>query len=122
VNVSLGVAEVKPQVIERRRSRRYRYSVPISIRTAYATDIRAMSVEISETGASLMTGGNLKVGEIVQLDPIGDDAAQAIVRRNVGKIYGLEFLCLSAAQSEQIRRMCAKLPAYCSNSVDVWKQ
>jgi c-di-GMP-binding flagellar brake protein YcgR len=122
MNSNLGIAEVKTQPFERRRARRYRYSAPICIRTAHASEIRAMSVEISETGASVITASSLKVGEIIELKPIGGDIAKAIVRRNVGKVYGLEFLCLTAAQSEEIRRMCSNLPAYWSNTVDVWKQ
>jgi hypothetical protein len=122
VNPNPGAGEEEPPTFERRRSRRYRYSAPISIRTERATDIQGVSIEISETGTSMMTSAELKVGETVELEPVGGRATKAIVRRNVGKLYGLEFLCLNPAQVEEIRKICKNLPAYRSNTVDVWKR
>jgi hypothetical protein len=120
VNPNLGTGQTKPPAFERRRARRYWYSAPISIRTARAGDLQAVSIEISEMGTSLMTSAELRVGETIELDPVGGKTAKAIVRRNVGKLYGLEFLCLNPAQVEEIRKICTNLPAYRPNTVDVW--
>jgi hypothetical protein len=116
MNPGLGVTAVQPQLGERRKFRRYRYNVPISIRTADGQEARGMSVDISETGMLIVGSASLKVGEVVELEPIGGGVAKTIVRRNSGKLYGFEFPELSAAQVGQIRKMCEKLPQHWSKS------
>jgi hypothetical protein len=119
---SVGATEISPQVVERRKFPRYRYSAPLNIRTGDLPEIPAMSLEISESGASLMTGAALKVGEIVELEPIGGDVANAIVRRNLGKLYGVEFVGLNSSQVLEIRMMCQMLPTYRSTISGLWPQ
>jgi hypothetical protein len=120
VNTELGIAEVKPHAVERRRFPRYHYSAPIFIR-ASALEGRGMSIEISECGMSLMANVSLLVGDIVELEPVGGETAKAILRRNVGKLYAFEFLSLNTAQVKRIRRTCRRLPAYRLKTLDVWQ-
>jgi hypothetical protein len=79
-------------------------------------------MEISECGMSLMVGGPLKGGDIVELEPIGGGRATAVVRRGLGKLYGFEFLQLSSEQAANIREMCKMLPSYRSKTLDLWER
>jgi hypothetical protein len=79
-----------------------------------------MSVEISESGASVIVGASLKVGDMVELEPVGGSPAAAVVRRSLGKICGFEFLDLSQHQAGKIREMCKMLPQYRSKTLDIW--
>ncbi len=119
---SVGVIEIVPQLVERRRFPRFRYSAPLNIRTGALPEIQGMSLEISESGASILTCATLKVGDIVELEPIGGGVAKAIVRRNLGKLYGLEFFGLSSSQAQKISMMCQKLPRYHSKTLDIWQE
>jgi len=119
---SLPTPEVPAGVAERRRFPRYRYSAPINVRPANVSERRGMSVEISECGASIVVGASLNVGDTVQLEPIGGGVAQAVVRRSRGRLYGFEFLALSAEQAAKIREICRMLPRYHSKTLDLWEQ
>lgn len=81
-----------------------------------------MTVEISECGASIVVGASLTVGDTVELEPVGGGIASAVVRRNFGRLYGFEFLNLSAEQAEKIKEMCKMLPLYRSKTLDLWKR
>jgi hypothetical protein len=121
MNPGLAVPAVVPSVSERRRFPRYRYSVPIIVRSANAPESRAMSVEISECGLSAVTGAALTVGDSVELDPIGGRSVTAIIRRRFGRFCGFEFMNLSAEQAGKIREMCRMLPQYRSKTLDPWQ-
>ncbi len=121
MNIGLGVVEVKPQVVERRRFRRYHYSAPIFVRTSDGAEVRGMSIEISECGTSLMATASLKVGDIVELEPVGGETAKAILRRKMGRLHAFEFLAPSSTQLKRIRRMCRMLPAYRVKTLDIWE-
>jgi hypothetical protein len=121
VNLGLGIAGVTPHVAERRRFRRYHYAAPVAIRCSDGVEVRGMSMEISEGGMSLLATASLKVGDLVELEPIGGEPAKAILRRIVGKLYGFEFLGLNSLQLKRIRRMCKMLPPFQSRTLDVWK-
>ena len=121
VNPGLGEIEVKPHLAERRRFRRYHYNAPVSIRCSNGIEVRGMSMEISEGGVSLLATASLSVGDFVELEPIGGEAAKAILRRIVGKLYGFEFLALNSLQVKRIRRACKLLPPFQSKTLDVWK-
>jgi hypothetical protein len=121
MNPGLSVPAVVPTVSERKRFPRYRYSVPIIIRPANATESPAMSVEISEYGLSAVTGISLNVGDLVELEPIGGRSVTAVIRRRFGRFCGFEFLNLSTEQAEKIREMCRRLPQYRSKTLDLWQ-
>jgi hypothetical protein len=121
VNPGVGVLEIKPHVGERRKFRRYHYSAPICIRCPGSIEVRGMGLEISEGGISLLASASLNVGDVVELDPIGGEAAKAILRRIVGKLYAFEFVSLNSRQLRRIRRMCRTLPAFHLKTLDVWQ-
>ena len=116
------VTEVALNVSERRRFPRYRYSAPIIVRPANVSEVRGMTVEISECGASVIVGALLKVGDTVELEPLGGGRAAAVVRRSFGKLCGFEFLDLSPEQAGKIRDMCRMLPLYRSKTLDLWER
>ena len=121
MNPSLKTAEIKPHVPERRRFPRYHYSAPIAIRPSDGAEVRGISMEISEGGISLLATASLKVGDTVELDPVGGGATKAILRRVVGKLYGFEFIRPGPAQRKQIRKMCQMLPLFQSHALDLWR-
>jgi hypothetical protein len=110
-------SELVPQnlpeaVPERRRHLRYRFSVPLTIHSADGASIPAMSIEISESGISAITAGPLRLNETVELEPVAAGKVLALVRRDIGRVYGFEFINLSAEQVQRIRESCKMLARY----------
>jgi hypothetical protein len=97
---------------DRTRHPRYRFSVPITIRFADGTAIPGISIEISESGISAITADPVKMDDTVQLEPIAGGKVSAVVRRNVGRLYGFEFLNLTAEQTRRINESCKMLARY----------
>ena len=104
---------------DRRRHPRYRFSVPITIRSAEGTAIPGISIEISESGISAITADSLKVGDTVELEPIAGGKVSAVVRRNVGRLYGFEFLDLTAEQTQRINESCKMLARYLGKTLRI---
>jgi hypothetical protein len=100
---------------DRRRHSRYRFSAPISVRTSDGQVIRAMTLEISESGLSAMLASPLKVGDSVRLEPVLTAEVAAQVRHNVGAIYGFEFLQLTEEQIGKLRDNCGRMQRYPPN-------
>ena len=71
-----------------------------------------MTIEISESGMSICTGAPLIVGDRVDLEPIGGGRVSAVVRRKLGKVYGVEFVSVTAERTQAIRRLCGRLPLF----------
>jgi hypothetical protein len=97
---------------DRRRYRRYRFSAPISICCADHTAVPGVTVEISQSGMSIMTSGEFKPGEFVDLVPVAGSTLAAVVKRNTGRIYGFEFIDTTPQQVQRIAEMCRMLPLY----------
>jgi len=106
-------------VSDRRRHARYRFSTPITVHPSNRPAMPGMSLEISESGMSVLIGDALKVGEAVRLQPIAGGDVSALVRRQTGKIYGLEFLNLTSAQMQRIAENCKRLPLYRDNTLGI---
>jgi hypothetical protein len=104
---------------DRRRHTRYRLSVPLTIHTADGALMRGISIEISASGTSAIVADSLKVNDTVELEPIAAVKVLARVRHNVGKIYGFEFLNLTAEQAQRITENCRMLPRYESRSLGI---
>jgi len=81
--------------------------------------VKAVSLEISESGMSALVSGALPVGEAVDLEPIAGSRVSALIRRHNGKIYGFEFLNLTQAQVRQIAQDCKALPKFQTRVLDV---
>jgi hypothetical protein len=112
MQTNLDPREVSETPPDRRLHPRYRFSVPITIRSSNGASIPGISIEISETGISAITADSLEVNEMVELEPIAAGKVLALVRRNVGRVYGFEFLNLAPDQTQQIRASCKLLSRY----------
>jgi hypothetical protein len=78
-----------------------------------------MTIEISVTGLSAIVSSALNIGDAVELHPIADGIVCAEERHNVGKLYGFEFVGLTAKQRRKIARECRDLPIYNRNSLGI---
>jgi len=105
--------------VDRRRHPRYRFSTPLTIRSADGEIMRAITIEISASGVSAITERSLRLNDRVELEPIAASKVLAVVRHNVGKIYGFEFLELSSEQSHAIVESCKLLPQYRAKSLGI---
>jgi len=104
---------------DRRRHPRYRLSVPLTIRVADGAVVRGISVEISTSGLSAIVAEPLQLNDTVELEPISALNVLALVKRRIGKIYGFEFLQLTAEQNQQIVDRCKSLPQYRGKSLGI---
>ncbi len=105
--------------LDRRRHPRYRLSVPISVHAPEGPAIPAITLEISAAGLSAVLAVPVKVGDTMQLEGIVAGAVSAQVRRQVGRVYGFEFLQLTPEQSSKIQDHCRILPLYPSNHTGI---
>jgi hypothetical protein len=104
---------------DRRRHPRYHFSVPITIHAANGVAIPGITIEISESGLSAITANPLKITDTVELEPIAGGKVPAVVQRNVGRLYGFEFLNLTAEQIQRINESCKKLARYQANTLGI---
>jgi hypothetical protein len=105
--------------IDRRRYRRYRLAIPISVHSVEGTVIPAITLEISDGGLSAVLAAPLKVGDRVQLEKLARGTISAQVCRQIGRVYGFEFLQLTNDQADKIREECRRLPLYPSNQTGI---
>lgn len=105
--------------VDRRRHPRYRFSVPLTIRSTDGEITRAITLEIGASGVSAITERSLRLNDTVELEPIAAGKVLALVRRNVGRIYGFEFLALSSEQAHTIVERCKLLPRYLGKSLGI---
>jgi hypothetical protein len=100
-----------------RRYPRFAVDVRLQVRMFQDGEFRTCwghSTEIGQDGIGATLTGELEAGEIVSLDiplPLSPYPVKvrAIVRYRQGLRYGFEFLTLSEAQRETIRRVCEML-------------
>jgi hypothetical protein len=116
---TIEVEQTTPPVLDRRKRPRYRFSAPITVWLPNGSSVRAITLEISESGLSACLTGPLTVGDTADLEPVGGGRAQAIVRRKVGTVYGFECLALSEEQLAHIRASCSRLPLYQSGVLGI---
>jgi hypothetical protein len=102
-----------------RRFPRHQIDVRVSVHTFRSgEDISfwGRSTELGEDGIGATLTGELEPGEVVSMELLLPMAPfpikfRALVRYRDGLRHGFEFLALSAAQREEIRRVCATLSA-----------
>jgi c-di-GMP-binding flagellar brake protein YcgR len=104
---------------DRRRHPRYRFSTPITIRSADGLATRGITIEISQSGMSAITADALTINETVELEPIAAGKVSAVVHRAVGRVYGFEFLNLTPEQGQKITEICKSLPLYRGKSLGI---
>ncbi|MGB9074980.1 MAG: PilZ domain-containing protein [Terriglobales bacterium] len=109
--MSLELHSARTAVAERgpvRRHPRTLFSVPLMLRhlvTGGIRSLRGISLDIGEGGLGAIVQGDLRVGEMVEVDvhiPKGPLSAVAIVRHTSNVQSGLEFLGLTAEERQQI--------------------
>ena len=119
MQTDLDARNVSESLPDRRRHARYRFTVPINIYPADGVGIPGISLEISESGLSAITATSLQLGAIVELEPVLASRVSAIVRHNVGRLYGFEFLNLTTEQTSQIKESCKTRSRYLSGTLGI---
>lgn len=104
---------------DRRRHARFRICIPVTIRSTDGAAFSAVSLEISQSGMSAMAGGAMGAGETVEIERVTEGAITAVVRHNTGKLYGFEFVKISAAQVHEILERCKRLPPFGRNALGI---
>jgi len=109
--------------VDQRRYPRFELSVPVILRRTKAGSwdvvMPCMSVEISEGGLSLISSGQLPIGEEVEVEfrlPFGTVTARGMIRNQMAFRCGLEFTALDSAVCEKIKSFCETLPRYVGGS------
>jgi hypothetical protein len=97
---------------DRRQHSRHCYARPIVVWFKDGSTHSGMSFELSQGGISAMIKGELNIGEQVELSTIVGYRLSGVVRRHHGKLYGFEFLNLTAEQSQKLADHCEKLPIF----------
>jgi hypothetical protein len=93
--------------------------VPLTIRSTDGEITRAITLEISASGVSAITERSLRLNDTVELEPIAGSKVLAVVRRNVGRIYGFESLALSSEQAHTVVERSKLLPRYQGKSLGI---
>jgi hypothetical protein len=78
-----------------------------------------MTLEISEKGLSAILASPLAIGGTVHLEPVAASTVIAQVRYIVGRVYGFEFLHVTAEQTNKLRDDCRRLPLYPPNKMGI---
>jgi hypothetical protein len=105
-----------------RSSRRYPVAAEVTVRLVrhgQAQVVQGRTLDMSEDGAGIRATTDMLPGEIVSLSFKQAALSQELclygtVRQRAGDEYGIEFLDLSAAQLDGIRRLCEGLPPWTS--------
>jgi len=109
----------KPDSKTSRRFLRQALDVRVSVhafRSGESVSFWGRSSELGEDGIGATLTGELEAGEVVSMELALPTAPfpikfRALVRYRDGLRHGFEFLTLSAAQREEIRRVCETLSA-----------
>jgi hypothetical protein len=94
-NNSMSVPAAPANKQDQRRSTRYRSSQFLLIRCPGGSTCTGVSVEIG-----------MRVGDMVELEPVAGGSAAARVRHKVGQLYGFEFVELGPEQVQRIAECC----------------
>lgn len=115
---SSAVQNPKPAE-DRRKHARFRICIPVTIRASGGSTLSAVSLEISQSGMSAMATGPLGTGETVEVEGVVQGPITAVVRHNNGKLYGFEFVKISASQILEIVNRCKMLPPFGHNALGI---
>jgi hypothetical protein len=106
----LGTRQTRVFMDARRRPR-YKLEVSIRVYPRNANVVRGQTVDISESGISVMLRVEIPMGELVRLEfelPDGPVEAHAMVRQRNAFRYGLQFID-SGSVHTAVARTCARL-------------
>ena len=105
-----------PDIADRRRHPRYRFSEPMKVCCQDGGCLDGMSVELSQSGMSAMIQGDLRPGDVVRLQPVTGVTTAAVVRHKLGMLYGFEFLDLAREQAGKIAERCRQCEPWRTNA------
>jgi c-di-GMP-binding flagellar brake protein YcgR len=97
--------------VENRRYQRYKMEVAIRVYPRNSVVLRGHSVDVSESGISVMLQEEVPIGEIVRLEFDSDFGAveiHATVRQRTAFRYGFQFI-EGGPSAHVIRRSCRHL-------------
>lgn len=106
----LGTRQTR-EFMDARRHPRYKLEVAIRVYPRNASVVRGHTVDISESGISVMLRVEVPMGEVVRLEfelPDGPVEAHAMVRQRNAFRYGLQFV-ESGTVHAAVARICAQL-------------
>ena len=117
--MSSPLTDPKPDSKTARRFPRHPLDVHLSVhafRSGESVSFWGRSSELGEDGIGATLTGELEPGEVVSMElslPMAPFPIKfrALVRYRDGLRHGFEFLALSAAQHDEIRRVCEMLAA-----------
>lgn len=101
----------QPDSFDQRRTPRFKIAVDITIHSRTSGTQKGYTVDLSESGISVMLRMEVPLGEIVELDftlPFGPVTIYALVRQQNAFRYGFQFVEVSAA-NEVVRLTCRHL-------------
>jgi len=106
--------------MERRRTPRYRTSLPVAVRNREEGDLEGHGTVISEGGLSLTLPEPVAVGSVIELQfsiPTHPTELHiwVVVRNLVGLQHGLEFVSLSDGERLSLRQYCNDLALQWTN-------
>lgn len=96
----LGTGQTR-EPVEARRHPRFKLEVDIRVYPRDCPVVRGHTVDISESGISVMLGIEVPVGEVVRLEftlPFGDVDVLAMVRQRSAFRYGFQFVDASSTR------------------------
>ena len=104
--------KVDHKASERRRWRRYHFTVPVRVtieKLLRVTVISSRSSQVNDGGLAVYADTELTIGDEADLEftpPHFDRALtlRGVVRNHKGNLYGVEFLATSATEREQLAR------------------
>lgn len=99
------------EIVEARRHPRYRLEVNARVYPRNSEVIRGHTVDISQSGISIMLREEVAMGEVVRLEfalPLGDIDVQAVARQRTAFRYGFEFVDFISSD-HVIARTCRQL-------------
>ena len=105
---------------ERRRHPRFLFSASMTVRLKDGISMPGISVDMSTGGLPAMVSGALSERDTVMLEPVAGAPASARVRHKLERLYGFEFVDLSAEQTAQIEQNCLKFARTRRHAKGAW--
>lgn len=99
------------EFVEARRHPRYKLEIEAQVYPRNAPVIRGRTVDISQSGISIMLRDEVAIGEVVRLEfalPLADIDVHAVARQRNAFRYGFEFVDPISAE-HAIGRTCRQL-------------
>lgn len=119
MTIDMSAGQIPKPAEDRRKHARFRICIPVTIRYSGGLTLSAVSLEFSRSGMSVMANGPLGAGETVEIEHVVEGAITAVVRHNAGKLYGFEFIRISASQIREIVNRCKMLPPFGRNTLGI---